>query len=126
MTKVFIVLGTVLAIVLSCLTVAIAARTPNLRNSLDAYQQLYQAEFANRLSLETTMYTQLAMKDDQLRRVTETSAKQSADNRQLNEQLASLRTDLARANNQQAAAEAGRKKLEEMLGVQTVELTNVQ
>ncbi|MEW6249391.1 MAG: hypothetical protein AB1716_02000 [Planctomycetota bacterium] len=126
LTKVFIVLASVMAIVLSSLTVAVAARWTKQRETLDAYQQLCEHEFAKRLSLETAMYTQLAMKDDQLRRSAQSVATLEREKRELSEQQDSLRTELARATEQQAAAEAGRKKLEEMLGVQTAQLTGAQ
>ncbi len=126
LTKVFIGLTSVMAIVLSCLTVAGAARWTKQRETLDAYQQLYQAEFAKRLSLETTMYAQLALKDEEARRAEQTRNEQVAKIRELSDQDTALRTELAGQKTIAAAAEAGRKKLEEILGVQTAELTSAQ
>ncbi len=126
LTKVFIVLTSVVAIVLSCLTVASAARWSNLKETVDKYQQLYEAELVHRMNAQTTMYVALAMKDDELRKSTQQVATQETKLRDLDDQLAATRLDLARKTNDAAAFEAGRKKLEELLGVQTAELTSAQ
>jgi hypothetical protein len=126
LTKVFVVLTSVLAIVLSCLTVATAARWSNLRGDLENFQTLWNSEFARRMNLETTMESSLAIKDEQLR-----SAQRRADDlanqvRQLTDDLAKSNIELARARNEATSFEAGRKKLEELLAVQTAELTSTQ
>jgi hypothetical protein len=126
LTKVFIVLTSVVAIVLSCLTVASAARWSNLKETVDKYQQLYEAELVHRMNAQTTMYVALAMKDDELRKATQQVASQETKLRDLDDQLAATRLELARKTNDAAAFEAGRKKLEELLGVQTAELTGAQ
>jgi hypothetical protein len=126
MTKVFVVLTSVVAIVLSCLTVASAARWSNLKETVDHYQQLYEAEMVHRMNTQATMYVTLAMKDDELRQASQQGAAQATKLRELDDQVAALRIDLARQTNEAAAFEAGRKKLEEILGVQTAELTNTQ
>ncbi len=126
MTKVFIVLTVVVAIVLSSLTVATAARWSNQRENLESYQQLYQAEFVNRMNAEAVMATSLAMKDDQVQQLTALLGQRDSQVRQLEDELAAARNELARRTNEAVAAEAGRKKLEEILDVQTAELTNTQ
>ncbi len=126
LTKVFVVLTSVVAIVLSCLTVATAARWSNLRENLESYQQLYQAEFVKRTNTEAVMATSLAMKDDELRKARGLVAKRDDDVRQLGDQLAAARADLARRTNEAVAADAGRKKLEAILEVQTTELSSTQ
>jgi hypothetical protein len=126
MTKVFVVLTSVVAIVLSCLTVASAARWSNLKETVEHYQQLYEAEMVHRMNTQATMYVSLAMKDDELRQASQQGATQATKLRELDDQVAALRIDLARQTNAAAAFEAGRKKLEELLGVQTAELTNTQ
>lgn len=126
LTKVFVVLTSVVAIVLSCLTVATAARWSNLRENLDTYQQLYQGELVKRMNTEAVMATNLAMKDDELQNARALAAKRDEETRQMGDQLASLRTDLARRTNEAVAADAGRKKLEAILEVQTAELSSTQ
>jgi predicted Holliday junction resolvase-like endonuclease len=90
LTKVFVVLTSVVAIVLSCLTVATAARWSNLRENLESYQQLYQAEFVKRTNTEAVMATSLAMKDDELRKARGLVAKRDDDVRQLGEDRKSV------------------------------------
>ena len=55
MTKVFVVLTSVVAIVLSCLTVASAARWSNLKDTVDHYQTLYEAEMVHRMNTQATI-----------------------------------------------------------------------
>jgi len=123
MTKVFVVLTSVVAIVLSCLTVATAARWSNLKDQIDSYQQLYQAELVKRMNLEGIMAVSLAMKDDALKEKDRLLARQEEEVRRVTAELAAKTLDLARETNDRVAAEAGRKKLEEILQVQTEEVT---
>lgn len=126
LTKVFVVLTSVMAIALSCLTIASAARWSNLQENLESYQQLYQAELVARMNTQAVMAAKLAMLDDELDKRAELLAQRDREVRELTDQLASLRNDLARRTNEAVAAEAGRKKLEEILEVQTVELSSAQ
>lgn len=126
MTKVFVVLTSVVAIVLSCLTVATAARWSNQKELIDNYQQLYHAEFVKRFNTEAVMATALAMRDDVIQEKERLLAKKESEVGRVTDELATLRIDLAREKNDRVAAEAGRKKLEEILEVQTTELTSTQ
>lgn len=126
MTKVFVVLSTVLALVLSSLTVATAARWSNQREQIESYQRLYQAEQVHRTSLQALLATSLALKDDALQQVQQALARKEQEVRDITDDLATQRIDLARQTNDRVAAEAGRKKLEEILDVQTRELTAAQ
>ena len=126
MTKVFVVLTSVVAIVLSCLTVATAARWSNSKDTIDKYQMLYEAELVRRQSLEGTMAVSLAMKDDALQQKTQLLSDKEGEVRSLTDELAAKNIDLARQTNEKVAAEAGRKKLEEILDVTTGELTGTQ
>jgi hypothetical protein len=126
MTKVFIVLTAVVALVLSSLTISTAARWSNHQDTLQKLQQAHQAEFVNRMNTEAVMATSLAIKEDDIRKLTQLVAQRDADLRKLNDELAAARNDLARRTNEAVAAEAGRKKLEEILDVQTAELTSTQ
>jgi hypothetical protein len=124
MTKVFVVLTCVVAIVLSSLTVATAARWSNLRDTLETYQQLAESETVRRMNVEATMATSLAMKDDELRQTRQIVAQKDGRIRELVDDLSSVRTELARRTNEVVAAESGRKKLEEIADVQNAELVN--
>lgn len=126
LTKVFVVLTSVVAIVLSCLTVATAARWSNQKESLESFQLLYQSEFVKRLNTEAVLATTLAMKEGEIQSLKQTLADQEGKLADSAAQLAATRNDLARRTNEAVAAEAGRKKLEEILAVQTAELTNNQ
>ncbi len=125
-TKVFVVLVSVMAIVHSVLTVTTAARWDNSKKQLESYQQLYQSEFVRRTSAEATLATTLARKDDQIAELSRQLASRQDELRTTSDELSTLRIDLARQTNDRAAAEASRKKLEEILQVQTAELTSFQ
>lgn len=125
-TKVFVVLVSVMSIVLSVLTVASAARWDNVKTSLEQAQQLYQGELVRRMSGESTMHATLAMKDDENAELKRQLATKDDQLRAATDDVASARIELARQTNDRAAAEASRKKLEEILEVQTGELTSFQ
>lgn len=126
MTRVFIVLTSVVAIVVSCFFVAAAAQWTNAKETIERYQALYQSEFVQRQNALGIMAVSLAMKDDALKEKTQLLSKQQEEVRRLTDELATLRIDLARQTNERVAAEAGRKKLEEILEVQTAERTSLQ
>ena len=126
MTKVFVVLTSVVAIVLSCLTVATAARWSNQKGQIESYQELYQAEFVRRMNLESMMAVSLAMKDDALRENTDRLSDSKEEVRRLTSDLQTRKQDLARETNERTRAQAARKKLEEILAVQTSELTSIR
>jgi hypothetical protein len=126
MTKVFIVLTSVLCIALSCLFIATAAQMANWKDLAQDYQTRQEAEFVQRMDQQAVMEAALAVKDNALQQKTqdlEAVQKQYQD--ALND-LAGKSNDLARRTNEAVAAEAGRKKLEEILAVQTAELTALQ
>jgi chromosome segregation ATPase len=68
----------------------------------------------------------LAMKNADLAQKDQTIDATQKQNQDLLNELAGAKNDLARRTNEAVAAEAGRKKLEEILGVQTGELTALQ
>lgn len=123
MTKVFVVLVAVLALALSCLTISAAARWSNQKDMIDSYQQLYQAEFVRRLNMEAVLAVTQAMHDDALKEKEDLLTKKQDEVRQLTDELAARNLDLARETNDRVAAEAGQKKLMEILSVQTAENT---
>ncbi len=126
LTKVFVVLNCVMAIVLSSLTVAGAAGWANTQELVQAEQRRADAESVRARQVEATAAANLAIKDDAIQERDRLLASAAQERARLTEQLAALRNELARQTNLAVAAEAGRKKLEEILGVQTAELTNTQ
>jgi ribosome-binding protein aMBF1 (putative translation factor) len=126
MTKVFVVLASVLAIALSVLTVGAAAQWANYRELVQKEIENRASETVRRMNLEAMLATTLAVKDDIIRQRDAALAASGESNRKLADELASVRNDLARRENEAVAAEAGRKKIEEILGVQTAELTSAQ
>jgi hypothetical protein len=126
MTKVFVVLTSILAVVLSSLTVATAARWSNAQEVVEKYKEAYHAEQVHRVNLQARMATELAMKQDALQQASEELAEQRREVADLDSRLQGVQIELARETADRAQAEAGRKKLEEILDVQTVELTSAQ
>ncbi|MBK9119691.1 MAG: hypothetical protein IPM18_08835 [Phycisphaerales bacterium] len=126
LTKVMVVLNAVVAIALSSLVIASAARWTNTQQTIEHYQTLYAAEMADKLALQGSMAALLAIQNDDNRVLrNQLSQHETAANANA-EQTAALRIELSRAVIKAEAAEAGRKKLEEILGVQSVELSNLQ
>jgi len=123
MTKVFIVLTSVLSIAVSCLFIAAAAQMANWKELAQDYQRLQEAEFTARMNLQTTLEAALAMKDDALREKTQIAELAQKQQQDLANQLADAKNELARRTNEAVAADAGRVKLQEILDVQTAELT---
>lgn len=126
MTKVFIGLVSVLAFVLSSLAVASAARWSNAREQIADYQQLYQSELVRRQNIEGQMAVSLAMKDEALKQERQLRMGREAQVSELTDKLAARNIDLARETNDRVAAEAGRKKLEEILDAQNREMTSMR
>ncbi len=126
MTKVFIVLTSILSITASVLFVSAAAQWANWKEVATNYQQMQQAELVKRMNLEGTMAAAIAMKEGALADINGRLAKVNEDNARLVNEMATLRNDLARRTNEAVASEAGRKKQEEILAVQTAQLTGLQ
>jgi len=122
MTKVFIVLTAVLSVALSCLFIAAAAQWTNWRELAQRYQQLQEAAVVQKMNQEVVAAAQLALMDDALqgsRLALEEAQRQNRD--QANE-LVNVRNELARQRHEAVAADADRKKLQELLSVHTAEL----
>jgi hypothetical protein len=126
LTKVFVVLTSVLSIALSCLFIAAAAQWDNWRDLAFKYQEGRNAAITQAQSTAASMQAALAMKDEAL--ATQARKLQSALDtvNDLNNQNAGLRSDLAKTENERLAAEAGRTKLQEILDVSTGELKATQ
>lgn len=121
MTKVFIVLTAVLSIAVSSLFIATAAQMANWKELAEVYQRRQLAEFTQRMNLQAVMEASLAMKDDALAEKTRALEAAQKLNRDLDNELIDTKNALARERNERVAVEAGRKKLEEIVDVQTAE-----
>ena len=121
MTKVFVVLTAVLAIASSVLFISAAAQWGNSKELIDRYQNERDAALAERDRITGAMEAALAVKDDALMAKETELTKQRDAVQDLSGQVATLDSEKVRANNAQLAAEAGRTKLQEILGVVTSE-----
>lgn len=126
MTKVFIVLTTVTAIALSCLTIAVAARFQNADAQMKKDQELAQATIVRAMQVEGVAAANSAIQADTIAEQGATIARHQETISQLSKENADLRARAARLENDLASAESGRTKLEELLGVHTSELNATQ
>lgn len=126
MSKVFVVLTTVLAVALSVLFISGAAQWQNWRTAAEAYQQSRDAMATDLQNTRAVAAEQLAMKEQTIRSLQDELRDAQDESRRLTDELARARTDLTTARNEALAADASRAKLEELLTVQTGELKSVQ
>ena len=126
MTKVFVVMTSILSIVASCLFVAFAAQQSNWRELSRTYAEQRDAALANLQSSVATGLATLAHKDDALAaRASEVADKQSQI-QQLTADLAKLQSELAQTKNERVQFQAGQTKLQEILDVSTAQLRTVE
>lgn len=126
LTKVFIVLTSVLSIALSCMFISAAAQWDNWKDLALKYQMLRDSADARAESTSASAQAALAMKDlelaetsRQLRETLDTLVEQKDEN-------AKLLSELSQVKNEALAFEAGRTKLQEILDVNTGELKALQ
>jgi len=126
MTKVFVVLTAVLAVAVSCLFIATAAQWENWRGVAQARETERDAAIAEKMNAQFTAQAAIAVKDQALRDTSRALADAQADKQSLADELAKSKGDLAKARNEALAFEAGRTKLQEILGVTTGERNALQ
>jgi len=126
MTKVFVVLTAVLAIAVSCLFIAAAAQWDNWKALALSYQTLRDAAISEKQNAEFALQAALTLKDQEIRDIQRTLADTQAEVQRLTNDLARAKSNLAKARNEALAFEAGRTKLQEILGVTTGELKALQ
>ena len=126
MTKVFIVLTAVLSIALSCLFISAAAQWTHWKDLAQDYKTLAAAESTASRNLQAIMEGSLAVKEDQLQAMTRAHDTAQRDLQEKVNDLTDARNELARRTNEAVAADADRKKLAEILDVQTAEVTALQ
>lgn len=126
LTKVFVVLTTVLSIALSCLFISAAAQWDNFRDLAQKNALQRDAEATHRQAAVASAQASLAAKDEALAEKTRALSDANKQVQQLTEELARVRGELAISKNEAMSFEAGRTKLQEILDVTTGELKSLQ
>lgn len=121
LTKVFIVLTSVLSIALSVLFIASAAQWDNWRGLARDYQTARDAAVTQAQSTAASAQASLALKDDTIASQTRDLTAARDEIKRFKDENAKLLSDLSRSENGRLAAEAGRTKLQEMMDVETGE-----
>lgn len=122
MTKVFVVLQAVLTIAVTSLFIGFAAQTQNWKQLATTFQEARDAAVASEQATQGTMHSAMAMAEDRARKLTDELLASQRELVALKEELARARSERTTAVNEKLAAEAGRTKLQEILGVTTGEL----
>jgi septal ring factor EnvC (AmiA/AmiB activator) len=123
LTKVFVVLNTLLSVALSVLFVAGAASWGKLQEQKDKYQTQRDAAITLQQNTSAAMNAALAIKDDEIARLARQLSDTESNVQKLSGELAANRGRLTTVENERLAFETGRTKLQEILNVTTGELT---
>lgn len=126
LTKVFIVLTTVLSIALSSLFIAAAAQWANYKVLADSFQQQRDALLMEKQQISASAEAALALKDEALATRAGDLAAAQAKLAEFTKRLADMSSEFAQVKNERLAFEAGRTKLQEILDVTTGELKSLQ
>ncbi len=126
LTKVFVVLTSVLCIALSCMFISAAAQWDNWKTLALDYQTGRDAAITQAQSTAASAQAALAMKDEALAAQSHRLTGALDEIRNLKEQNAKLLSNLSKVENERLAFEAGRAKLQEILAVTTGELKALQ
>lgn len=126
LTKVFVVLTSVLSVAMCTFFIAAASQWDNYRELTRTLQSQRDAAITAQQNAVAVQAAALALKDDQLRETREQLEKSLADRTKLNDDLAKLRNDLTQAKNEKLAADARATKFQELLDVTTAERNSLQ
>ncbi len=126
LTKVFVVLTSVLCIALSCMFIAAAAQWDNWKELALNYQEQRDSAIRQEQSTAAAAQAALAMKDEALAVQSRKLGDALDEVRELKDQNAKLQSELSQVKNERLALEAGRAKLQEILDVVTGELKALQ
>lgn len=126
MTKVFVVLTSVLSIALSVLFVSVTAQTYNWKELATTREGERDAALAEAQNAEARAQALLQMKDAALLDLRNQLADAGASIQQLESENARLTADLTQEKNDRLAADAGQIKLREMLSVTMNEVKSYQ
>ncbi len=117
LTKVFIVLTSVLVITLSCLVVSAAVQWDNYRALAEQYKTERDAQIAHTQNSVASMYAALALKDETIAAKTRDLATAMDESQRLGGELEASQRRLAEVDNERVAFDADRKKVQDMLDV---------
>lgn len=126
LTKIFVVLTAVFSIALSALFVASAVQWDNYKGKYQSMQQERDAALADRQHTATTAQVALAQKQAAVQDAQRALADAQARIQSLSDDLARAKRELSENQNRALALESGRAKLEEILRVNTAELSALQ
>lgn len=126
LTKVFVVLTSVLCIALSCMFIAVAAQFDNWKELALDYQQARDSAVTQEQSTAASMQAALALKDEALAAESRGRREALDEVQELKDENAKLQSELSQVKNERLAFEAGRTKLQEILDVTTGELKALQ
>lgn len=126
LTKVFVVLTSVLSVALSCLFISAAAQWDNWKALAQTYQVARDAAITHEQNAVAAAQASLALKIDELAARSRELDEARAAQQRAEQELAQVRSELAQTKNERIAFEAGRAKLQEILSVTTGELKSLQ
>jgi len=126
MTKVFVVLTSVLSIALSCMFIAAAAQWDNYRQLSQDYQRMRDAEITRAQNTAANMFAELAMKDESLSTLRQQLSAALDAKERLTDANADLENRLGQTENERLAFQTGQTKLQETLDAVTAELRGVR
>ncbi|MFN0135226.1 MAG: hypothetical protein ACKVS9_03815 [Phycisphaerae bacterium] len=126
MTKVFVVLSSVVSIVLSVLFISSAAQWDNWKRLAETYQTQRDAEMSLRQNTVANSYAQLALKDQDIQaKQTELAASQKKI-QEMTDEITKIKAELTTTKNERLALTADRTKLQETLDVVVGQLKDAQ
>ncbi|MCA9244981.1 MAG: hypothetical protein KDA32_13565 [Phycisphaerales bacterium] len=126
LTKVFVVLNSILSVVVSILFVSTAAQWANYKEIADTTRAQRDAIAVKLQNTVNTSEASLALKDEEIRNLTQQIGQHTTTLATRDAELAKLRTESAETRNRALAAEAGRERLENLLEVATAETANLR
>jgi uncharacterized protein (DUF3084 family) len=126
MTKVFVVMTSILSIVVSCLFVAFAAQQHNWRELAQKYAEQRDAAQALAQNAVASSLASQSLKDDALAARTAELSDKQGQIQQFTTDLAKLQSELAQTKNERLQFQAGQTKLQEILDVTTGQLRTVE
>ena len=126
LTKVLVVLVAVLSIALSMLFISAAAQWDNWRSIAQENLDQKNAALVEKQEVESVLTLGLTQKDAQLSAAREEVLKANQRVAEIERQSRELRAQLAASQNQSAAADASRKKMEELANISTGQVASME
>lgn len=126
MTKVFVVLNSILTIALSCVFVSAAAQWDNWRQVVRSYEESRDNAIQMQQAEQAASAAALALKEEARAAAQRSLEQAQKDLVARNEELARARSDRAKAENEKTRIEATATSLRDMLDVRTAEATDLR